>query len=270
MPAMVDEPLVRIRGLRRTHAPRRSGGRVVEALAGVDLDIRRGESVALVGRSGAGKSTLARCLARLEEPTAGAIHFEGVDVLGLRGPALRVFRERVQLILQDSAAALDPLLSAIDIVSEPLEILGRGTPAARGQRARELMETVGLSVDHGGRRPAQLSGGQRQRLAIARALAVGPRLLVLDEAFAGLDVTVQAQIAALLQDLRARHGLTLLYVSHDLALMASLADEAAVVHEGRIVEKGPVGALFAAPRHPETRALVDAVVAVPPLAGVAG
>lgn len=261
-----DEPLVRIRGLTRWHAPR-GNGRTVQALAGIDLDIRRGTAVALVGRSGSGKSTLARCLARLEDPTAGEIRFDGADVSSLRGPALRAFRERVQLVLQDSVAALDPRFSAVDIVSEPLEILGRGTAGERRRRALELMAAVGLSADWGGRRPAQLSGGQRQRLALARALAVQPRLLILDEAFAGLDASVQAQIAALLEDLRARHGLTYLHVSHDLALMASLADEVAVIHEGRIVESGPVGTLFAAPQHPETRALIEAVAPVPTLTG---
>jgi ABC-type glutathione transport system ATPase component len=261
-----DEPLVRIRGLTRLHAPR-GRGRAVQALAGIDLDIRRGTAVALVGRSGSGKSTLARCLARLEDPTGGEIRFDGADVSSLRGPALRAFRERVQLVLQDSVAALDPRFSAVDIVSEPLEILGRGTAGERRRRALELMATVGLSADQGGRRPGQLSGGQRQRLALARALAVQPRLLILDEAFAGLDASVQAQIAALLEDLRERHDLTYLHVSHDLALMASMADEVAVIHEGRIVESGPAGTLFAAPQHAETRALIDAVAPVPTLTG---
>lgn len=262
-----DEALVRIRGLTRLHAPRSRRGRTVQALVGVDLDIRRGSALALVGRSGAGKSTVARCLARLEDPTGGEIRFDRVDVLSLRGTALRAFREQVQLVLQDSAAALDPRLSAVDIVSEPLEILGRGSASERRRRARELMESVGLSVELGGRRPGEISGGQRQRLALARALAVKPRLLILDEAFAGLDASVQSQIAALLEDLRARYGLTYLYVSHDLALMASLADEAAVLHEGRIVERGLVGRLFAAPQHPQTRALVEAIPAVPALTG---
>jgi peptide/nickel transport system ATP-binding protein len=263
-----EEPLVRIRGLSKVHPPRRRG-EPVQALHGVDLDIRRGTALALVGRSGAGKSTVARCLARLEDPTAGEIRFDGADVLSRRGPALRAFREQVQLVLQDSAAALDPLFSAVDVVCEPLEILGRGTEAERRRLALDLMETVGLPADFGGRRPGQLSGGQRQRLAIARALAVQPRLLILDEAFAGLDASVQSQIAGLLEGLRARQGLTFLYVSHDLALMASLAEEAAVLHEGRVVESGPIARMFAAPQHSQTRALVDAVPAVPALSGAA-
>ena len=266
---MEADPVLRARGLRRTHPPRRRGGPPVTALDGVDLDVRGGESLALVGRSGAGKSTLARCLARLEDADGGEILLEGRDVTRLRGGALRAFRERVQLVMQDSAAAVDPLFRAVEVVAEPLEILGRGTPAERRRRALELMETVGLSADHAARRPARLSGGQRQRLAIARALAVEPRVLILDEAFTGLDVTVQAGIVALLRDLRARGGLTLVSVSHDLALLSTLADRVAVIDGGRVVEAGPTAALLGAPAHAATRALVDAVVHVPPPAEAA-
>jgi len=263
---MEAEPaLVRVSGLNKRY-PRRGGRRGsagVQALADVDLEIAPGATLALVGESGSGKSTLARCLARLEEPESGRIWFEGEDVLSLRGRRLRPFRERVQLVLQDSAAALDPRLSAAEIVAEPLEILGRGGKSERRGRARALLDTVGIPSAWGERRPAELSGGQRQRLAIARALAVLPRLLILDEAFAGLDVSIQAQIAGLLEDLRIRHALTYLYVSHDLALMARLAREVAVLFEGRIVERGPVARLFAGPSHPHTRALIAAVPAWP-------
>ncbi len=185
---MSEEPLVRIRGLTKRYR-RHAGGRSapVDALAGVDLSIERGTVVALVGQSGSGKSTLARCLARLEAPTAGEIRFEGTDVSTLAGDALRAFRESVQLLFQDSSAALSPRLTATEIVSEPLEILGRGGRAERRRHALLLMETVGLTSAVADRRPLDLSGGQRQRLAIARALAVKPRLLILDEAFAGLD-----------------------------------------------------------------------------------
>jgi ABC-type glutathione transport system ATPase component len=260
-----EQALVRVCGLTKRY-PRRGGRRGspgVQALDDVDLEIARGATLALVGQSGSGKSTLARCLARLEEPTRGQIWFEGADLLALRGRSLRPFRERVQLILQDSAAALDPRLSAVEIVAEPLDILGRGGRRERRGRALELMETVGLPAACGERRPRELSGGQRQRLAIARALAVLPRLLILDEAFAGLDASIQAQIAGLLQELRSRHGLTYLYVSHDLALMARLAREVAVMFEGRIVERGSVERLFADPRHPHTRALIAAVPSWP-------
>jgi ABC-type oligopeptide transport system ATPase subunit len=268
--AMSDAPLVCIRGLTKRYRRRASGrGATVDALAGVDLTIERGRAVALVGESGSGKSTLARCLAGQEEPTSGEICFDGALVWSLRGAARRAFRESVQLLFQDSAAALSPRLTASEIVSEPLEILGRGDRAQRRRRALELMETVGLSPAEAERRPLELSGGQRQRLAIARALAVKPRLLILDEAFTGLDASIQAQVAALLQDLRGREGLTYLFISHDLALMSVTADEVAIMFEGRIVERAEAARLFAAPAHPHTRALVAAVPSVPPLAEAA-
>jgi peptide/nickel transport system ATP-binding protein len=260
-----EPPVLRVRGLRRIHPPRRRGAAPVVALHGVDLDVRRGRTLAIVGRSGAGKSTLARCLARLEDAEGGEIFFEERDVVSLRGAELRAFRERVQLVQQDSAAALDPLFAAEDIVREPLDVLRRGSRAARARRVGELIEAVGLERAHAARRPAELSGGQRQRLAIARALAVEPRVLILDEAFAGLDVTVQAGILSLLAELRGRLDLTLVVVSHDLALMASLADDVAVIAAGRVVEAGDTAAVLAAPRDVETRALLDAVVRVPAL-----
>jgi ABC-type glutathione transport system ATPase component len=237
----------------------------LEALRGVDLTLARGATLAVVGASGSGKSTLARCVARLEEPSGGEVWFEGVDLLSLSGRRLRPFRERLQLVLQDSAAALDPRLTAAEIVAEPLDILGRGGRRERRRRALELMETVGLGAAWSTRRPLDLSGGQRQSLAIARALAVGPQLLILDEAFAGLDASIQAQIAGLLGEVRERHGLTYLYISHDLALMSVLAEEVAVMFEGRIVERAPAARVFSEPRHPHTRALVAAVPSLAPL-----
>jgi peptide/nickel transport system ATP-binding protein len=260
-----DEPFLRVRGLVKRYVRRRRDT-PVEALRGVDLTLARGTALALVGQSGSGKSTLARCIARLEEPSAGEVWFEGTNVLPLRGRALRPFRERVQLVLQDSAAALDPRLTALEIVAEPLEVVGRGDRHERRQRGLDLMESVGIPATAAARRPLELSGGQRQRLAIARALALRPRLLILDEAFAGLDASVQAQIASLLEELRARLELTYLYISHDLALMATLATQAAILFEGRIVERGETGRLFAAPQHPHTRALVGAAAALPEMA----
>jgi len=253
-----EPPLLHVRGLTKTYAGRRRGRPAVPALAGIDLQITSGTDLALVGQSGSGKSTLARCIVRLEEPTSGEIRFEGADLLALRGRRLLAFRERIQLILQDSAAALDPRMSALDIVSEPLDVLGRGGRIDRHRRALELMETVGIPSGWAERRPRELSGGQRQRLAIARALTLAPRLLILDEAFSGLDVSIQAQIAGLLQDLKARHALTYLYISHDLALMGALADEVAIMFEGRIVEHGDVARVFGDPRHAHTRALIAA------------
>jgi ABC-type glutathione transport system ATPase component len=257
-----EAPLLEVRGLAK-HYARRRRDEPVEALRGVDLVIAPGAAVALVGQSGSGKSTLARCVARLEEPSAGEVWFEGVDLLSLRGRSLRPFRERLQLVLQDSAAALDPRLSAADIVGEPLAVAARGTRRERHRRALELMETVGIPATWAARRPPELSGGQRQRLALARALALEPRLLILDEAFTGLDASVQAQIASLLEDLRARRGLTFLYISHDLALVGALADEVAILYDGRIVERGPPARLFAEARHPHTRALAAAATVLP-------
>jgi peptide/nickel transport system ATP-binding protein len=267
-----EVPLVRVRALTKRYSRRRGPRRSAEvvALSGVDLTIERGTTVALVGQSGSGKSTLARCLARLEEPSSGEVTFEGTDVLALRGAALRSYRARVQLVLQDAATALSPRLTALEIVTEPLEILARGGPSERRQAGLELMEKVGLPAAWSGRRPLELSGGQRQRLAIARALAVQPRLLILDEAFAGLDASIQAQIATLLQELRRERGLTYLWISHDLALMSMLADEVAILFEGRIVERAAAARLFAGATHPHSRALVGAVPLLPPLEAPAG
>jgi peptide/nickel transport system ATP-binding protein len=262
---MAEAPLVRARGLTKRYQRRRGprGERAVDALVGVDITLARGATVALVGQSGSGKSTLARCLVRLEEPTSGTIEFEGTDVRALSGAGLRAFRERVQLVLQDAAAALSPRLRAAEIVSEPLEILGRGTRAERRRGAQELMETVGLPAALLDRRPLELSGGQRQRLALARALAVAPRLLILDEAFSGLDASIQAQMAALLADLQRQRGLTYLLISHDLALMSVLAEEVAIMFEGRIVERQEAARLFVSAEHAHTRALIAAVPAAP-------
>ena len=260
-----EAPLVDIRALTKRHVRRGRGSRpsTVDALAGVDLTIARGAIMALVGQSGSGKSTLARCLALLERPTSGEIRFEGEDVIRLGPAELRAYRERVQLVFQDSATAISPRLTAAEIVSEPLEILRRGDQAARRRRVRELMETVGLPASVEDRRPGALSGGQRQRLAIARALAVEPRLLILDEAFSGLDASIQAQIANLVLALRDDRGLTCLCISHDLALTSVVADEVAILFEGRVVERAPAARLFAAPEHPHTRALVAAVPRLP-------
>jgi peptide/nickel transport system ATP-binding protein len=223
------------------------------------FQVAAGTTLALVGESGSGKSTLARCLARLEEADSGEIWFEGRDILRLRGRDLVPVRRRIQLIFQDSATALNPRFSALEIVEEPLLIQGRGGKAERRNRALELMEAVGLRTDWATRRSLELSGGQRQRLAIARALAAEPSLLIFDEALAGLDVLIQSQIVNLLLDLQVSRGLTYLYVSHDLELMGRIADEIAVLCAGRIVERGNAAAIVAGPRHPHTQALLAAV-----------
>ena len=231
----------------------------VRALDGVTLEIRAGSTFALVGESGSGKSTLGLCLAGLEKPTSGEICFDQQDLLNLKGPDLARVRGQIQLIFQDTAAALNPRFSAEEIVIEPMRIRSRLTAEERRPWAEQLMEQVGLLREWLNRRPHQFSGGQRQRLAIARALCVQPRLLILDEAFAGLDLSVQAQILKLLQKLQATHGLTYLFISHDLSLMARIADEIAILHQGRIVEQGNPRDLFAKPQHPVTRALQEAI-----------
>ncbi|HEU4689345.1 MAG TPA: ABC transporter ATP-binding protein [Vicinamibacterales bacterium] len=223
----------RQRGLFRTHTP------AVQALRGVDLSIVRGSTTGLTGRSGCGKSTLARCIAGLEAADSGQIRIDGTDITRLRGRALLPFRNQAQVIFQDSAAALNPRFTALDIISEPLVIQGIGTGADRRERAADLMTRVGLSPDRLRACPGEFSGGERQRLAIARALAVSPRLLILDEAFSGLDVATRDRIVRLLVDLQSAQGLTYLCISHDLDFLARFANDILVMEDGQIV----------APRH---------------------
>jgi ABC-type glutathione transport system ATPase component len=257
-----DQPLIRVQGLTKIYVQHRPLSRerlVVRALDGIDLIIRTGSSFALVGESGSGKSTLALCLARLEPSTEGQIWFEGQDLLSLKGHDLMRARGRIQLIFQDTAAALNPRLPAEEIIIEPMRIQAVGTRAEQSERAAYFMEKVGLPPAWLNRRPHQFSGGQRQRLAIARALILEPRLLILDEAFTGLDLSIQAQIVGLLRALQSAEHLTYLFISHDLRLMACVADEIAILHRGRIVEQGWPSELFSNPRQPQTRALLDAI-----------
>ena len=264
MPATGKEPLLRVRGLSKEFRQRRriAGGEyVVRALDAVDLELASGSTLALVGESGSGKSTLARCLVRLEEPTTGEMWFAGRNLLELKASELARVRRKMQLIFQDPAAALNPRLSAAEIVAEPLLIQRLGTK--REQRAQALvwMEKVGLRREWAVRSPLEFSGGQRQRLAIARALILQPRLLILDEALSALDLSVQAQIVNLLLEQQAELDLAYLYISHDLSLAGVLADEVAVMHRGRIVERASCAQLFAQPQHAHTRALLAAVPA---------
>lgn len=210
----------------------------VEVLRAVDLNIRAGSTLALIGRSGSGKSTLARCLACLEEPDSGEIWFAGKDLATLVRRELAPVRRQIQLIFQEPGASLNPRFTAFEIVSEPLLIAGVGTKRDRRERSLELMELVGLPARLESRLPCELSGGQRRRLAIARALALEPKLLILDEALTGLDLSTRAQISNLLLKLQKVCSLTYLCISHDLELVTHLADEVAVLAEGRIVEGG--------------------------------
>ncbi len=229
------------------------------AVSDASLTVTRGETLGLVGESGSGKTTLARCLVRLETPDAGRVLYDGTDVLALGGAALRAFRRRVQIVFQDPSGSLNPRMRVGTAVREPLEIhrLAHGQEAE--DRVAALFAEVGLDPAYRDRFPHELSGGQRQRVGIARALAVGPELLVLDEPVSALDVSVQAQVLALLRDLQRRRGLTYVFIAHDLAVVRQMATRVAVMYLGRIVEDGPADAVLATPRHPYTVALLSAV-----------
>jgi oligopeptide/dipeptide ABC transporter ATP-binding protein len=229
------------------------------AVVNVSFAIPHGATLALVGESGAGKSTVARCVVRLEDPDAGRIEFDGEEITAARGAALRGLRRRVQIVFQDPYGSLNPRMRVGAAVREPLTVhrLARGADA--DARVVALFEEVGLDASLRDRYPHELSGGQRQRVGIARALAVGPELLVLDEPVSALDVSVQAQVLALLRDLQAERRLTYLFVAHDLAVVRQMADRVAVMYRGRVVEDASVDGLFADARHPYTRALLDAV-----------
>jgi len=223
-------------------------GHSVEALYGVEIELKAGSALAVVGPSGSGKSTLARCLACLEKPDCGEIWYQGIDLTALSDRKLAPYRRQIQMIFQDAASSLNPRFNAVELVSEPLLADGRRTKQQCRERALDLMAQVGLPPDFGNRLPHEFSAGQRKRLAIARALSVEPRLLILDEALAGLDRPMQFQIADLLLQLQATLSLTYLHISHDLDLLAHLADRVTVLHRGQIVEKTNTRELLAAPR----------------------
>jgi oligopeptide/dipeptide ABC transporter ATP-binding protein len=231
----------------------------LRALDGVDLTLKRGETLAIVGESGCGKSTLARVVLRLIDPSEGQIDFDGTNITDLPPAALRAFRRKAQLIFQDPFASLNPRMTVGDILAEPL-MLHNVVPAKdRHQRVGQLLMQVGLKPHDAKRFPHEFSGGQRQRIAIARALAVEPDLIICDEPVSALDVSIRAQILNLLADLKASLGLSLLFISHDLSVVRSVADRVAVMYLGRIVEEGRAEDIFSNPRHPYTRALVNAV-----------
>ena len=231
----------------------------IRAFEDIDLTLRRGETLAIVGESGAGKSSLARCLAMLESPSRGEIFFDGKSALNLPKQELFVLRRKIQLIFQNPTASLNPQFSALEIVAEPLRIQRIGTRAQQNDRAIELMQLVGLSPDTASKRSLEFSGGQRQRLAIARALALEPILLILDEVLSNLDRANQENILRLLEELQAAHSLTFVHISHDLPLVSQFADEVAVMLAGRIVEHQPTRKLFSDPQHSYTRHLLGTI-----------
>lgn len=256
------DPLLRVRGLVKQYPAsdrilgRRAGP--VRAVDEVDLDVWRGETLGLVGESGCGKSTTARALLRLVEPGGGEVRFDGMDVGALDAAGLKRFRRRAQIVFQDPAASLNPRMTAGEMLAEALKVHGLGGSDRRA-RVLDLLERVGLSRDQEGSRAHQLSGGQRQRLGIARALSVEPELVILDEAVSALDVSVQAQVVNLLEDLQAELGLTYLFIAHDLPLVRLVSDRIAVMYMGRVVEVGPSAEVYESPRHPYTRALLSVV-----------
>jgi len=232
----------------------------VKAVESVDLEIRTGETLGLVGESGCGKSTLGRTVLRLLEPSAGTIAFDGVDITKLPNAQLRPMRRRMQMIFQDPYASLNPRMTVGATVAEPIDIHGLAADRkARDERVRALLAKVGLRPDMANRYPHEFSGGQRQRIGIARALAVEPRFIVCDEPISALDVSIQAQIVNLLQDLQRDEDLTYLFISHDLKVVQHIADRVAVMYLGRVVELAPSSTLYRDPRHPYTKALLSAV-----------
>ena len=256
------QPLLQARGIAKCYVQKRafSGEKFhVRAFEDVSLSVHRGTTLAIVGESGAGKSSLARCLALLETPDRGEILLEGGDATKLRGSALAATRHKVQLIFQDPTTALNPRFSAAEVVSEPLIIRGTMGRAECRERAIELIRLAGLPVESAEKTSLEFSGGQRQRLTIARALTLEPSLLILDEALSSLDLANQQMILDLLAVLQARLSLAYIHVSHDLRLVARVADEVAVMLEGRIVEQNRTAELFARPEHPYTKQLLEAM-----------
>ena len=234
------------------------------AVSDVSFSIDAGETFGLVGESGSGKTTTGRCVLRLIEPTSGAVRFDGEDVLAFPTERMRTARRDMQIVFQDPYASLNPRMRARDIVEEPLVIHRLGTRGERRERAAELFQLVGLDAAHLERYPHQFSGGQRQRIGLARALALNPRFIVLDEPVSALDVSVQAQVVNLLLDLQSRLNLTYLFIAHDLRLVEHVCRRVAVMYRGRIVELADSASIFSAPRHPYTRALLSAVPRLDP------
>lgn len=255
--------MLKVTGLKKYFTSSRTNpfakGSVIKAVDGVSFSVPEGATLGLVGESGSGKTTAARCVMRLTEPTAGGVEINGTDVLALKKKQLREFRKNMQIVFQDPLASLDPRMTVGGIIGEPLKIHTKLSRTQREARVAKLLEDTGLPAEYANRYPHEFSGGQRQRVCIARAIALNPKLLVLDEPVSSLDVSIQGQVLNLLQELRRKMGLTYLFVAHDLAVVKYMSDSVAVMYLGRIAEENEVGRLYAKPLHPYTAGLLASV-----------
>ncbi|MDQ0061956.1 ABC transporter ATP-binding protein [Paenibacillus harenae] len=254
----MSQPLIEVKNLRKFF--NLGGGTTLQAVNDISLSIQKGETVGVVGESGCGKSTAGRTIMRLYEPTGGSVAFEGKDIYGLRGSKLKALRRDMQMIFQDPYASLNPRMTVMDIIGEPIDIhnLANGGKERR-KKVENLLDLVGLNPSHATRYPHEFSGGQRQRIGIARALAVDPKFIIADEPISALDVSIQAQVVNLMQDLQRKMGLTYLFIAHDLSMVKHISNRVAVMYLGKIVELASSDDLYAMPAHPYTRALMSAI-----------
>jgi len=252
------DPLIQIRDLNKHF--NLGGGQILKAVNDVNLTIGRGETLGVVGESGCGKSTLGRTVMRLYEPTSGQVTFDGKSLYDLKGSAMKTVRRDMQMIFQDPYASLNPRMTITDVIGEALDIHKlAGSRAERKKKVESLLDVVGLNPDHATRYPHEFSGGQRQRIGIARALAVEPKFIIADEPISALDVSIQAQVVNLMQDLQRRMGLTYMFIAHDLSMVKHISDRVAVMYLGRVVELADSDELYANPAHPYTQALLSAI-----------